>query len=325
MKKIQKMTSKGEAPPFVKMMAGMAAGVVEACSLQPLDVVKTRLQLDRVGKYTGIRQGLSNIAREEGFFALYKGLTPFTSHLVMKYAWRYGSYALFQQGLNSVLDDKIGIQALNFGSGMLSGVTEAILIVTPFEVVKTRMQKERHSLGSSFSDAKYNLRNSFSEPGFQSEKRPRYRNTWDAASGVIRTGGIRALWSGVVPTILRQGSNQALNFLCFSELNRRFWKKRDGDGQQLAFWKTSISGILAGSMGPCVNNPVDVVKTRLMAQERARKGWLATTQKIARQEGVGALWRGLMPRLMRVAPGQAITWSVVSRITSYFERDCEER
>ena len=33
--------------------AGSAGGVVEALCLQPIDVIKTRLQLDNVGKYNG--------------------------------------------------------------------------------------------------------------------------------------------------------------------------------------------------------------------------------------------------------------------------------
>lgn len=33
--------------------AGSLGGVTEACLLQPMDVVKTRLQLDRAGKYSG--------------------------------------------------------------------------------------------------------------------------------------------------------------------------------------------------------------------------------------------------------------------------------
>lgn len=31
---------------------------------------------------------------------------------------------------------------------------------------------------------------------------------------------------------------------------------------------------------------------------------------IATQEGVGKLYRGLLPRLLRVPPGMAITWCV---------------
>ena len=41
---------------------------------------------------------------------------------------------------------------------------------------------------------------------------------------------------------------------------------------------------------------------------------------IAAEEGVTALWRGLLPRLARLAPGQAITWTVVQRVTYHMEQ-----
>lgn len=39
--------------PAVKALAGSLGGIVEALTLQPIDVVKTRLQLDKTGKYKG--------------------------------------------------------------------------------------------------------------------------------------------------------------------------------------------------------------------------------------------------------------------------------
>jgi solute carrier family 25 citrate transporter 1 len=33
-----------------------------------------------------------------------------------------------------------------------------------------------------------------------------------------------------------------------------------------------------------------------------------------------ALWKGLIPRLARTPPGQAIVWAVSDQITGYFER-----
>lgn len=41
---------------FIKGFSGSVGGVAEAVCLQPMDVIKTRLQLDRTGKYTGIVQ-----------------------------------------------------------------------------------------------------------------------------------------------------------------------------------------------------------------------------------------------------------------------------
>jgi solute carrier family 25 citrate transporter 1 len=50
------ITKKPQLSPFVKGFAGSLGGVAEACLLQPIDVIKTRIQLDKVGKYKGIVQ-----------------------------------------------------------------------------------------------------------------------------------------------------------------------------------------------------------------------------------------------------------------------------
>jgi hypothetical protein len=36
--------------------------------------------------------------------------------------------------------------------------------------------------------------------------------------------------------------------------------------------------------------------------------------------GARALWKGLVPRLARTPPGQAIVWAVSDQITGYFEK-----
>ncbi len=91
--------------PAIKGFAGSIGGVAEACCLQPMDVIKTRLQLDKVGKYTGIMQCGRTIANEEGVAALWKGLTPFATHLTLKYALRMGSNSVYQSMLR---DEQVG-------------------------------------------------------------------------------------------------------------------------------------------------------------------------------------------------------------------------
>ena len=72
------------------------------------------------------------IARNEGVRSLWKGLTPFAVHLHLKYALRFGTNAGFQ----SVLADKDGKldTTRRVLAGFGAGVTEALVIVTPFEV-----------------------------------------------------------------------------------------------------------------------------------------------------------------------------------------------
>jgi len=243
---------------------------------------------------------IRTIAQEEGVSALYKGLTPFITHLTLKYALRFSLFEkirIFFNGGKSTASSPMN----NFFSGLITGCVEATLIVTPFEVIKTRLQSQR---------GKTNLK---------------YRGPFDVLIKVGREEGIRRLWSGNVPTVIRQGSNQAFNFMAMAYLNEFLWDKRPGDGKTLEVWKTLTNGLLAGAVGPCFNAPVDVIKTRMMAQsylpgqEIKYKNWFQAGKLIAQEEGFGALWKGIIPRLTRLAPGQAITWTVVMRVTSYFE------
>ncbi len=72
------------------------------------------------------------------------------------------------------------------------------------------------------------------------------------------------------------------------------------------------------------------MQTRLMAQEKGEKparyrGMLHALATIPREEGIRTLWKGLLPRLLRIPPGQAIVWAVSDQITGYFERRQKER
>ena len=103
-------------PAYVKAVSGMCGGLVEACSLQPLDVAKTRLQLDNAGKYRGLVHTVRTVATEEGVAALYKGLTPFVTHLTFKYALRFGAFG-YLKSLLPKGDSEGGQAAINFMVG----------------------------------------------------------------------------------------------------------------------------------------------------------------------------------------------------------------
>ncbi|KAH7677910.1 Mitochondrial carrier protein [Dioscorea alata] len=289
-------------PPYVKAVAGSLGGVVEASCLQPIDVIKTRLQLDRTGQYRGIANCGMTVIRTEGVRALWKGLTPFATHLTLKYALRLGSNALFQSAFK---DSETGhlSQHGRLVSGFGAGVLEALLIVTPFEVVKIRLQQQR---GLS--------------PGLL-----KYKGPIHCARMIIREEGLFGLWAGAAPTVMRNGTNQAAMFSAKNAFDGILWKKHEGDGKVLQPWQSMISGFLAGTVGPICTGPFDVVKTRLMAQSKSGgdlkyNGMIHAIKTIYVEEGLLALWKGLLPRLMRIPPGQAIMWTVADQITGLYER-----
>ncbi len=120
-------------PPFMKAISGSLGGMVEAGCLQPIDVIKTRLQLDHNKHYKGIWNCGTTIVQQEGVRALWKGLTPFATHLTLKYTLRMGSNAVLQSALTDPQTGKISaVGRLTAGFG--AGVLEALAIVTPFEV-----------------------------------------------------------------------------------------------------------------------------------------------------------------------------------------------
>ena len=49
------------------------------------------------------------------------------------------------------------------------------------------------------------------------------------------------------------------------------------------------------------------------------RGFFDCIFQVGRAEGPLALYKGLMPRLMRIPPGQAIVWGVADQVIGYFE------
>ena len=138
---------------------------------------------------------------------------------------------------------------------------------------------------------------------------------------VVKEEGPTALWKGLTPTMIRQGSNQSCNFMTFYALNKYVWGKEIGSGQKIESWKSFVNGVIAGSVGPILNNPFDVAKTRLMAQgnEKEYRNTIDCITKVFHQEGPTSLWKGIIPRLTRTALGQGIAWMTVMKFVEYYD------
>ncbi len=207
-------------------------------------------------------------------------------------AVRFASFEYYKS-LTADNDGK-NTQTQTFFAGLASGLTEAVLVVTPAEVCKIRMQGQYHSMADPSQLA-----------------RRKYTNVLQTAFVIVREEGVSALYKGVVPTSLRQGCNQAVNFTCYQAFKTKWEEYQKAD---LMPWQHLLIGGVSGGFGPSVNNPLDVVKTRMQKQvilpgETPKyTGLMQSCALIAKEEGVLALWKGLTPRLMRIMPGQAITF-----------------
>jgi solute carrier family 25 citrate transporter 1 len=286
--------------------------MMEALACHPLDTIKVRMQLSRRQREKGakrrgfIKTGFE-IAKKETPLGLYKGLGAVLTGIVPKMAIRFTSYEWYKQLLASQ-DGSISGGA-NFMAGLAAGITEAVAVVCPMEVVKIRLQAQHHSMSDPLDI-------------------PKYRNAAHACYTVIREEGIGALYRGVSLTALRQGTNQAANFTAYTELKEILQQRQEDKSAPLPSWQTSIIGLISGAVGPFSNAPIDTIKTRLQ-RTPAEPGQTAMGRIVMianhmwKQEGIRAFWMGITPRVMRVAPGQAVTFAVYEYLKRILEKGRE--
>ena len=288
--------------------------MMEALACHPLDTIKVRMQLSRRARQPGAKRrsfittGME-IAKKETPLALYKGLGAVMTGIVPKMAIRFTSYEWYKQMLAS--KDGTVSGGSNFLAGLLAGVTEAVAVVCPMETIKIRLQAQHHSMADPLDI-------------------PKYRNAAHATYTVIREEGFGSLYRGVTLTALRQGTNQAANFTAYAEIKDRIQKRQVDPTAPLPSWQTAMIGLVSGAVGPFTNAPIDTIKTRLQ-RSAAEPGQTtmgrinAIASQMYKQEGIRAFWMGISPRVLRVAPGQAVTFAVYEYLKGVLEKNREMR
>ena len=94
---------------------------------------------------------------------------------------------------------------------------------------------------------------------------------------------------------------------------------------ELPSYQHMLIGLISGAMGPFSNAPIDTIKTRLQ-KTPAQPGDTAINRitRIAgemwKQEGPRSFYKGITPRVMRVAPGQAVTFTVYEYLKGMLEK-----
>lgn len=228
--------------------------------------------------------GTFKLIKTKGVRSLYKGLTPYISQMSIKYALRFSTFEM--------LKSKDGNKLHNFGAGVTAGFVES-LFITPFELIKTNLQ----------------VRDSLTDP-------------LTAVNRVRVNDGILGLYRGFSSTCFRQCINQGTNFTVYIALRDYIYPEgTEGSNQQPSVLKTSGISFISSSIGPLLNNPFDVVKTRF--QNPAYNGKYSSTfdclRVIAREEGVPKLYKGIYLRILRVSGGQIIIFNVIEQL-SYLTR-----
>ncbi|KAF9875873.1 hypothetical protein CkaCkLH20_06805 [Colletotrichum karsti] len=258
--------------------------------------------------------GLRKIARNEGFTSLWRGLSPTLLMTIpgniiyfTGYDWlRYNRKSPIAQRLN---DDTAPLVA---GSGARILAAAA---VSPIELFRTRMQ------ATSGNSATGHL-----------------ANTFRGIKEMVNTSGYSALWRGLTLTLWRDVPFSGIYWWGYETIrgkltdlretrrgrtldvrgsrtqSRRRSQSRENHSETLT--DSFIAGAVSGGFASIVTMPFDVGKTRTQVYRdspNAAKAAAAEQGSMMRllyhifsTEGISGLWKGWIPRTLKVAPACAI-------------------
>lgn len=137
----------------------------------------------------------------------------------------------------------------------------------------------------------------------------KYRGLFHGMSAIVKDKGLGGIYKGLGPTILRQGSNQAIRFFVYDD------SKKILDNYMPAQLSTFISGGIAGAASVIGNNPIDVVKTNMQGLDGHKfNGPMDCTRQIWKNEGIRGFYKGTVPRMSRVVLDVALTFTLFENI-----------
>ncbi|XP_033210504.1 putative tricarboxylate transport protein, mitochondrial [Belonocnema kinseyi] len=279
------------------IVAGGITGGIEICITYPTEYVKTQLQLDGkagAGKqYAGIWDCVTKTVKNRGFFGLYRGLSVLLYGSIPKSAVRFGAFESFKQRMVDA-DGKLTPQK-RLLAGLGAGVCEAIFAVTPMETVKVKFINDQRSAN------------------------PRFRGFFHGVGIIVKEHGFRGVYQGVVPTMMKQGSNQAIRFFVVETL--KDWYTGGERNKSVPKPIVGVFGAVAGAASVFGNTPIDVVKTRMQGLEAAKykSSWNCAVL-IWKNEGPSAFYKGTVPRLGRVCLDVAITFMIYDSFMDLFNK-----
>ncbi|TPX30313.1 hypothetical protein SmJEL517_g06102 [Synchytrium microbalum] len=282
-------------PMHWNLVAGAIAGVSEIITMYPLDVVKTRFQL-QVGPegYKSIADAFSTMVKNEGFGVLYRGIIPPIMVEAPKRAIKFGANEKYGQLYKEHFGMKPG-QAMAIATGISAGCTEAMVVVS-FDLVKIRLQ-DKNNAG-------------------------KYKNTTDAVAKIFAEEGFLGFWKGLEATLWRHA---LWNGGYFGSINYVRGLLPKAESKQGTLVNNFVAGSIGGTIGTILNTPFDVVKSRVQNQgpgKAVKYNWgIPALGIIVREEGFKALYKGFVPKVLRLGPGGGILLVVFDFVSDFIRKN----
>lgn len=290
-------------PKPVKFLFGGTSGMAATFFVQPLDLVKNRMQMSGEGgaarAHKSSIHAIKNIVSNEGFLALYNGLS---AGLL-----RQATYTTTRLGIYTTLFDMVsGPEGqppsfiLKATIGMTAGAVGAF-VGTPADLSLIRMT---------------------SDGRLPPDQRRGYTSVFNALARIVKEEGFTTLWRGCGPTIARAMVVNAAQLASYSQakqflLGTGYFKDNIG----CHFGASMISGLVT----TIASMPVDIAKTRIQNMKiidgkPEYRGSLDVLYRTVSKEGFFSLWKGFTPYYVRLGPHTVLTFIFLEQLNAAYRR-----
>ncbi|KAM3450110.1 hypothetical protein NHJ6243_009868 [Beauveria neobassiana] len=283
-------------------VSGLGSGISTAIILQPLDLLKTRVQQSSqaslYSSWLELRQSPNQLR------SLWRGTLPsalrtgFGSALYFSTLNAIRQYVAQSGSGQGSMASSTALPKLSNTTNLLSGAvarTWAGFVLMPLTVIKVRFESNLYS----------------------------YPSLFNAAMDIQRREGFRGFFSGLGATAIRDAPYAGLYVLFYEKLKSHLGSLAETDldsdtktvmGTPLASSINFSSAILAGAVCSAVSNPFDAVKTRIQLQPQRYRNMLQAWYKMITEDGFRSLWCGLGLRMGRKALSSALAWTLYEEL-----------
>jgi len=237
-----------------------------------------------------VRLSLSSISNLR---SLYAGIGAVLAGSIPTHAIVFGVFQYSKKQLDHIEDRRLAIDFVCAAVGELVSLS----VYVPSEVVAKRMQVAGGTASPIHS----------------------YRNSAHALKTIVRTEGVRGLYTGLVSTAARDIPFTALQLMLFEKFKRAAGVAENGASGSSSggVGLNALLGGLSGGIAAAITTPFDMAKTKLQTSKHFR-GVFQCLSSTYRDRGVKGLFRGVVPRVLWVAPASAITLSIYEQSVPFF-------
>ena len=282
---------------FRKAVAGGCAGIANDFLMHPMDNIRARLQIATP----------QNISPSSAFYA--SSRSAFFSPLrALKFTCadlvRGAGFRGFYQGFSSVVLFSLPCNAAYF---TCYDVAKNHLEDSPFTPLAKRLSEPLGGLFAQFCVSFLWTPYDIVKQRMMVSEKGRCPALFPELHRIVVNGealrGLQASW-------ITWGPFSMVYFGVFESLRRQLLHRNFDD-----HWSTDlIAGTVAGITGAVVSQPADTIKTRMQVLEAgslgARRSFFSSAVDVVRAGGFRLLWRGVVGRVLWIAPGTSISITV---------------